>query len=159
MKNTQGGKWLWNGYNQVNGDERKIKKLLEDKLCSRNLIQGINNWVVSLRSRFCKWTRKELILMDNRTRKLITMYKALHLRDDTDSTEEYTKIQRNFIPAASNSLINRSGKQKWDEKQLYGYLNQQRHCTWDYLNMVMKRKSEERNWISLSCTTKWYHKD
>ena len=31
---------------------------------------------------FLKWTRKELKQMDQRTRKLLIMPKALHLRDD-----------------------------------------------------------------------------
>ena len=33
---------------------------------------------------FLKWTRKELKQMDQRTRKLMTMHKALHPRDDVD---------------------------------------------------------------------------
>ena len=33
---------------------------------------------------FLKWTRDELKQMDQRTRKLMTMYKALHPRDDVD---------------------------------------------------------------------------
>ena len=33
---------------------------------------------------FLKWTRKELKQMDQRTRKLMTIHKALHSRDDVD---------------------------------------------------------------------------
>ena len=33
---------------------------------------------------FLKWTRDELKQMDQRTRKLMTMHKALHPRDDVD---------------------------------------------------------------------------
>ena len=33
---------------------------------------------------FLKWTREELKQMDQRTRKLMTMHKALHPRDDID---------------------------------------------------------------------------
>ena len=33
---------------------------------------------------FFKWTREELKQMDQRTRKLMTMHKALHPRDDVD---------------------------------------------------------------------------
>ena len=33
---------------------------------------------------FLKWTREELKQMDQRTRKLMTMHKALHPRDDVD---------------------------------------------------------------------------
>ena len=66
---------------------RRTRKLLETKLNSRNLIKGINTWAVPLvrySGPFLKWTREELKQMDQRTRKLITMHKALHPRDDVD---------------------------------------------------------------------------
>ncbi len=66
---------------------RRTRKLFEKKLSSRNLIKGINTWAVPLvrYSRpFLKWTRDELKQMDQRTRKLMTMHKALHPRDDVD---------------------------------------------------------------------------
>ena len=66
---------------------RRTRKLLVIKLCSRNLIKGINTWAVSLvrySGLFLKWTRDELKQMDQRTRKLMTMHKALHPRDDVD---------------------------------------------------------------------------
>ena len=65
----------------------RTRKLLKTKLNSRNLIKGINTWVVSLvrySGPFLKWTRDELRQMDQRTRKLITMHKAIHPRDDVD---------------------------------------------------------------------------
>ena len=65
----------------------RTKKLLETKLSSRNLIKRINTWAVPLvrYSRpFLKWNRDELKQMDQRTRKLMTMHKALHPRDDVD---------------------------------------------------------------------------
>ena len=66
---------------------RGTRKLLETKLSSRNVITGINTWAVSLvrySGPFLKWTRDELKLIDQRTRKLMTMHKTLHLRDDVD---------------------------------------------------------------------------
>ena len=66
---------------------RRTRKLLETKLSSRHLIKGINTWAVPLvrySGSFLKWTRDELKQMDQRTRKLMTMYKALHSRDDVD---------------------------------------------------------------------------
>ena len=66
---------------------RSTRKLLETKLSSRNLIKGINTWAVSLvrySGPFLKWTRDELTQMDQRTRRLMTMLKALHPRDDVD---------------------------------------------------------------------------
>ena len=66
---------------------RRTRKLLETKLSSRNLIKGINTWAVPLvrySGPFLKWTRDELKQMDQRTRKLMTMHKAFHPRDDVD---------------------------------------------------------------------------
>ena len=66
---------------------RRKRKLLETKLSSRNLIKGINTWAVP-QVRYCgpflKWTREELKQIEQRTRKLMTMHKALHHRDDVD---------------------------------------------------------------------------
>ena len=66
---------------------RRTRKLLETKLNGRKLIKGINTWAVPLvryTGPFLKWTRDELRQMDPRTRKLMTMHKALHPRDDVD---------------------------------------------------------------------------
>ena len=55
---------------------RRTRKLLETK---RNLIQGINAWVVPLvryLGPFLKWTREEHQEMDQRKRKLMMMHKA-----------------------------------------------------------------------------------
>ena len=66
---------------------RRTRKLLETKPNSRNLIKGKNTWAVPLvrySGPFLKWTRDELRQMDQRTRKLMTMHKVLHPRDDVD---------------------------------------------------------------------------
>ena len=66
---------------------RTTRKLLETKLSYRNLIKGIKTWAVLLvrySGPFLKWTREELKQMDERTRKLVTMHKVLHPRDDVD---------------------------------------------------------------------------
>ena len=66
---------------------RRTRKLLETKLSRRNLIKGRNTSAVPLvrYSRpFLKWTREELRQMEQRTRKLMTMQKPLHPRDDVD---------------------------------------------------------------------------
>ena len=74
-------------YLGISGYLRRTQKLLQTKLFSRNLIEGINTWavpVVRYSGSFLKWTREELKQMDQRTRKLMTMHKALHPRDDVD---------------------------------------------------------------------------
>ena len=66
---------------------RRTRKLHETKLYSRKFIKGINTWAVFLvrySGPFLKWTRGELKQMDQRTRKLMTMIKVLHPRNDVD---------------------------------------------------------------------------
>ena len=66
---------------------RRTRNLLETKLSGRNLIKGINTGAVLLvrySGPFLKGTRDELKQIDQRTRKLMTMHKALHPRDDVD---------------------------------------------------------------------------
>ena len=70
---------------------RRIWKLLEIKVSSRNLIKRINIWadpLVRYSGPFLKCIREELQQMDQRTRKLMTMHKALNPRDDIDRKEE-----------------------------------------------------------------------
>ena len=82
---TPSNKWKW---------KTKFKKNISGELenysrqkFSGNLIKGINTWAVPLvrySGPFLEWTRDELKQMDQRTRKLMTMHKALHPRDDVD---------------------------------------------------------------------------
>ena len=66
---------------------RRTRKLFETKLSSRNLVKGKHTWdvpPVRYSGLFLEWARDELKKMDQRKRKLITMHKALHPRDDVD---------------------------------------------------------------------------
>ena len=66
---------------------RRTRKLLKTKLYRRNLIQGINTCAAPLVryfGPFLKRTREELKQMDQTTRKLMTMHKALYARDDVN---------------------------------------------------------------------------
>ena len=70
---------------------RKTRKLLVTKLSCRNLTKGLNTRAVPLirySGPFLKWIREELNQMDQRTKKkqqkLMTIHKALHLRDNID---------------------------------------------------------------------------
>ena len=66
---------------------RRTRKVLETKLSRRNFIKGINTCAVSLMrysGPFLKWTRDKFEQMDQRTRKLMALHKALHPRDDVD---------------------------------------------------------------------------
>ena len=73
--------------NNIKKYVRRTRKLLKTKLNGRNLIKGINTWAVPIvryLGPFLKWTRDELKQMNQRTRKLMTMHKALYPRDDVD---------------------------------------------------------------------------
>ncbi len=66
---------------------RRTRNLLKTKLFSRNLIKGINPQALPHERYsvlFLKWTREELKQIEQRTRKLMTMHKALHPRDDVE---------------------------------------------------------------------------
>ena len=66
---------------------RRTINQLETKLSSRSLIKRINTWTVHFvrySGPLLKWTRDELKQIDQRTRKLMTMHKALHPRDDVN---------------------------------------------------------------------------
>ena len=135
---------------------RRTWKLHETKQYSRSFIKGINTWVVSLviYSRpFLKWIREELKQMNQRTRKLMTMQKALHPRDDVDRLylsrkEGLTRTEDNvdasiqrledyiekyggrLITATRNNTENTKSnrteitrKQKWEENNFMGVLS------------------------------------
>ena len=80
---------IGNGHHQTSRDERKMKKkstsnerkLLENKVCNRNLFKGINTKAihrVRFSRSFLKLTRMEFRQIDQRTRKLNTTSERWH---------------------------------------------------------------------------------
>ena len=66
---------------------RRLRKVLKSKLNSGNLVRGVNTWAVSLirySTVFVSWRKSELQAIDRKTRKLFTMYGALHPKSDVD---------------------------------------------------------------------------
>lgn len=64
---------------------RRVKKTLPSKLNAGNVIKAMNTWAVSLlrNSRgIVNWTKSELVELDRKTRKLLTIYGALHARSN-----------------------------------------------------------------------------
>ena len=100
---------------------RRTRKLLETKLYSRSLVKGINTWagpLVRYSGPFLKWTREELKQMDNRTRKLMTIHKALHPRDEVcqeEREEEDTKALKTALIHRYNDskTILKSTEEEW----------------------------------------------
>ena len=74
---------------------RRVRKILETKLNSGNLIKAINTWAVSLiryAAPFIEWTIEEVKNMDRRTRKLLTMHNAYHPKSN---------VERLYLPRSS----------------------------------------------------------
>ena len=62
-----------------------MRNILKTKLNGGNIIAGINTWTTSLlrySAAFLDWTWVELEQMDWRTRKLMTMHRALNPKSD-----------------------------------------------------------------------------
>ena len=86
---------------------RRTRKLLETKSCCRNFIKEINTWAVPLvrySGPVLKWAREELTQMHQRTRKLMTMHKALHPRDDVDRLYASRKERRRGLASIKDSV-------------------------------------------------------
>ena len=85
-------KWRWK--KKLRKYLRRTRKLLETKLSSRNLDKRISTWALLLvrySGPFLKWTLDELKQIDQRTRKLMTLHKALYPKDDVDRLYESRK--------------------------------------------------------------------
>ena len=66
---------------------RRLRKVLKSKLNGGNLVRGVNTWAVSLfrsSATFVSWRKSELQAIDRKTRKLFTIYGALHPKSDVD---------------------------------------------------------------------------
>ena len=60
---------------------RRLRKVVKSKLNGGNLVCGVNAWAVSLlrySAAFDTWSRSELQAIERKTRKLFTIYRALH---------------------------------------------------------------------------------
>ena len=60
---------------------------MKSKLNGGNLVHGVNTWAVSLlrySAAFVSWRKRELQVIDRKTRKLFTIYGTLHHKPDVD---------------------------------------------------------------------------
>ena len=127
---------------------RRTRKLLETKLNSRNLIKGINTWTVLLvrySGPFLKWTRDELRQMDQRTRKLMNMHKALHFRDDVDRLHVARKEGRRGVASIEDSVdISIQRLEDYIEKQERGLITAIRNNTDNTIdNRITKTRKQK----------------
>ena len=66
---------------------RRLRKFLKSKVNGGNLVRGVNAWAVSLltySAAFFSWRKSEQQVIDRKTRKLFTIYEALHPKSDVD---------------------------------------------------------------------------
>ena len=85
--------------NKISGERENYSK--------PNYIKGENTWVVPLvrySGPFLKLTREELQQMDQRTRKLMTMHKALHPREDVDRFHMSRKERGRGLTSIQDSI-------------------------------------------------------
>ena len=71
---------------------RRLRNVLKSKLNGGNLVRGVNTWAVSLlrySAAFASRRKSELQAIDRKTRKLFTIYGALHPKSGVD---------RSYIP-------------------------------------------------------------
>lgn len=62
---------------------RRVKKVIRSKLNGGNMVRVINSWAVSLlrySGGVVRWTKVELMNLDRKTRKLLIVQDALHVR-------------------------------------------------------------------------------
>ena len=62
---------------------RRLRKVLKSKLNGGNIVRRVNTWAVSLlrySATFVSWRKSELQAIDRKTRKLFTIYGALHAK-------------------------------------------------------------------------------
>ena len=86
---------------------RRTRKLHKTKLCSRNFIKGINTWTEFLLrylGPFIKWSIEKLKQMDQRTREIMAMHKALHPRNDVDRLYVSRKEEERGLGSTEDSV-------------------------------------------------------
>ena len=72
---------------KLNVSEEYIRRLRKVKAEWWDLVRGVNTWVVFLlrySTAFVSWRKSELQVIDRKTRKLFTIYRALYPKSDVD---------------------------------------------------------------------------
>ena len=95
---------------------RRLKLVLKSKLNRRNKILAINTWAVSLlrySGGIIRWNKDDLLEMDRRTRKLMTMNGALHLKSDINRIYIPTKRGGRGLIIAESSVQRGKNSMDW----------------------------------------------
>ena len=136
-----------------------MRKLLENKLCSRNLIKGMNTWWVPLvkyTGPFLKWTKEEL----RQRNKRISISTKHYIQEMTDCVSRKRESGLTSIKKSKERLIISASisKSRTNRK-----ITKARKLAWLLIRRpghgFKKKKPQGRNWISSNNSTKWHHKD
>ena len=129
----------------------KVRKLLETKLYNRNLIKRINTrdiLLIRCLGTFLTWTREDLKQMDQRTRKLMTMHKALHPRDDVYRLYVSRREGRSELTSIEDSVDAKVRLEDYIEKCEGRLITATRNNTDDTMtrkpDLTRKQKREEK---------------
>jgi hypothetical protein len=75
---------------------KRMKKILKSKFNAGNIIKAINSRAVSIiryGAGLIEWTKEELRGMDRKTRKILTIYKCFHPRNDVDRLYNWKRVE------------------------------------------------------------------
>ncbi|CAB4018161.1 Hypothetical predicted protein, partial [Paramuricea clavata] len=117
---------------------RRLRLVLKSKLNGRNKIMSMNTWAVALLrygAGVLNWTKDEIAAMDRKTRKLMTLYGALHPRSDIHRLyllrEKGGRVAKTGVIETERCETKENFKKKaveelekaWIDKKMYGQYN------------------------------------
>ena len=116
---------------------RRIRLLLESKLNGGNVVKALNTWAVAVlrySGGILDWTKEELENMDRKTRKLMTINRALHPR---------ANVARLYLPRSEGGRGLKSVEEtiRTEEHGLSDYIK----CKEKGYNRLLQRLTKERS--------------
>ena len=119
---------------------RRVRKITGSKLYGGNVISAINTWAVSLMrygAGVIKWTKEDLMQVDRKTRKIMTMNRMLHPRSN---------VGRLYLPRreGGRGLLGIQDCVEQEEMNLSKYINESSEKLLEEVkNAEILRKDEE----------------
>ena len=110
-------------------------------------IKEMNSWAVPLvmySGTFLKWTREEPKQMDQRTRKLMTMHKALRPRDDVDRLYVSRNVGGRGLASIEDSIDASIRLEDYIEKRKEGLITAIRNDTDNTMASTMTKTRNQK---------------
>ena len=143
---------------------RRVRKVLERNLNSRNVFKAINTWAVSVvrySAAFLGWSRLQLEGIDRRTRKLLTMHNGNHPKSNVDrlylsrseggrgligvqdTVETAILGLRNYVRNSKESYRETLNEHKKRKKRMKGKHSGHKNNWWEWLRKGCLRRITE----------------